>query len=520
MRRVVTVFLVLSMFLPYLQAVSARAQVSDADGAAQMAYDLSVLEAEGDFNTLYDLIHPDAHAIIPRSAVIGWYQNEFALMGVAPAVITGVQFVSWTWAVNGVTYPYTAEVSFEQVRADGTWIVDVVRLVQDQYGTWRWFFGRSQEFVAEQIERYVQPTYSPSSFDNLIDFVVEDLDLYWASSFSGGNQLYLRPGVIPFPGFVQSGCGPMDSYTSEAFYCLLDGTIYVDIGFMRAVDYQFGDFAWVTVMAHEWAHHVQLLDGTRQSTTRAHELQADCLAGSYARDAETRGILSPGDISEGIALAEAVGDPVGLPEDHPGAHGTSEERMQAFMLGYLTGFVGCGLDLSDGSGFAVGAPVQPSSSGSLMDLLPQQPDIPADLSLVSQKERTLAEVAANYTDPAATERMYRDWGWQGNVTILYAGTGTQSGVTEVYASIHQLGGRDAAGDALAVSMSDQAASTGAWEIAAASSADETRALRTNADVTLYARKGEYLIRLTVTSWLADPTPEAVSILEAILGKTD
>jgi uncharacterized protein len=519
MRRIVILFLVLCMILPTVPVQAGRAQATDADAAAQMAYDLSVLEAEGDFNTLYDLIHPDAHAIIPRSAAIGWYQNEFAPMGVSPAAITGVQFVKWTWAVNGVTYPYTAEVSFQQARADGTYLVDVVRLVQDQYGTWRWFFGRSAEFVAEQIARYAQPTSIPTRMEQVFDFVYDDIDSFWAISFSASNERYRTPDFVDVHGVGFSACGALDTGISPAYYCSLDESIFADTRFFELADFHIGDFAWITILAHEWGHHVQYLDGAPFFSSKSYELQADCLAGSYTRDAETRGLLAPGDLLEGIEMMALVGDSIDVPQDHVMAHGTSEERVSAFMIGYLTGFVGCGLDLTDGSGLSLPAQVQPAPT-SIVDILPQQRDVPADLSLVSQKERTLAEVVANYTDPVTTERMYRDWGWQGNAIALYSGSGAQSGVTEVYVSVHQLGNRRSAGDALDFSIEDQAASTGAWEIAVSSSAQETRGLRTNADVTLYAREGDYLIRLTVTSWTIDPLLVAIDILESMLDEID
>lgn len=61
---------------------------------------------------------------------------------------------SWTWDVTGETYQYVAEVSYSQEFAEQT-VEDVVRLVfHDQ--TWRWFFGRSKEFVDEQNLRFSQ----------------------------------------------------------------------------------------------------------------------------------------------------------------------------------------------------------------------------------------------------------------------------------------------------------------------------------------------------------------------------
>jgi predicted metalloprotease len=67
------------------------------------------------------------------------------------------------------------------------------------------------------------------------------------------------------------------------------------------------------------------------------ELEADCLAGVYAN----RGITGPGDIEAALtALGEAGG---------PG-HGTSEQRVAAFELGYSTADPAQCLALGDGGG--------------------------------------------------------------------------------------------------------------------------------------------------------------------------
>jgi len=52
--------------------------VAAADRASQAAVVLSRLEAARDFDGLYDLKHPDAQALIPREAVVGWYEADLA----------------------------------------------------------------------------------------------------------------------------------------------------------------------------------------------------------------------------------------------------------------------------------------------------------------------------------------------------------------------------------------------------------------------------------------------------------
>lgn len=122
--------------------------------AAATAVYLSQLEAAGDYDTLYAWLHPDAKAIIPKAAVVGWYTHEWAPRGGEPITVERVHFVDWTWHVTGERYGTTAEVAFRQHFADGTEAEDVVRLVQDERGVWRWFFGRDRAFVDAQITAY------------------------------------------------------------------------------------------------------------------------------------------------------------------------------------------------------------------------------------------------------------------------------------------------------------------------------------------------------------------------------
>lgn len=490
-------------------------RMTDADSAATVAVELSALEATGDFNTLYDRIHPDARAESPRAAVIGWYQNEFAPRGPGVATVTGVNFVSWTWAVTGQTYLYTAEVSFWQPFADGTVVEDVVRLVQDRDGEWRWFFGRSREFVDEQIARYLPQVPIVTRNQSIFDLVTAEIDGYWATSLSAAGIPYSSPNLADISYGGSSLCGYLDPDRSPAYYCALDQTIYFSLDQFVYFDRVIGDFAWITILAHEWGHHVQALNGSFGGVGSQRELQADCLAGSYALDAETRGFLEAGDLSEAVAIANAGGDVAGFPQDQLGVHGTSNERIAAFMQGYLNGFIGCGFTMS-GTGREASpsrlVPIEPD----LTSLLPQQGDVPSDLGYSGDQQRSLADVSVNYTNPSETQMLFTQWGWNGNVTRSYDGTGWSSGVTSVYTSIHRFGsGRDAA-NALDYSLQDQIASTGAWEITVSPLAHTTRALATSSDVTIYAQQGNVLIRLTVYSLNGDPMPDTQAIMQAML----
>ncbi|HEV2074519.1 MAG TPA: hypothetical protein VGR29_12890 [Thermomicrobiales bacterium] len=197
----VIVALVSSM-LPRVAPALAQGDTADEQNAATAAYDISVLEAFSSYNAIYDRMHPDAQVFIPREAVVEWYENDFGPKQPQPITVTDVQMVEWVWPVTGKTYPYTAEVAFEQSFGDGTSITDVVRLVQDDAGSWRWFFGRSREFVDTQIARYadvesVAPTAPSSS----------------AQSSAGSSRcelVELYPGYPGYRGYITGLVGPGD----------------------------------------------------------------------------------------------------------------------------------------------------------------------------------------------------------------------------------------------------------------------------------------------------------------------
>jgi hypothetical protein len=72
-----------------LSAKFARAQDLASD-AANRAVEISTLEAARNFDAIYDLLHPDAQAIIPRSAVVGWYRDFLADQEAGVLTVTGV----------------------------------------------------------------------------------------------------------------------------------------------------------------------------------------------------------------------------------------------------------------------------------------------------------------------------------------------------------------------------------------------------------------------------------------------
>ena len=76
------------------------------------------------------------------------------------------------------------------------------------------------------------------------------------------------------------------------------------------------------------------------------ELQADCYAGVWGSSAQDRGLIEPGDLEEGLAAAESIGDDR-LQEQSGGdvqpdtwTHGSSAARQRWFRAGFDSGRVG------------------------------------------------------------------------------------------------------------------------------------------------------------------------------------
>jgi predicted metalloprotease len=170
--------------------------------------------------------------------------------------------------------------------------------------------------------------------------VVHDLNEFWQRAFGAIGVSCRAPTVKTLEAAVNTACGPAGP-EHLAFYCPPEEAIYYSPAALEGHRRRIGDFAPVVVMAHEWGHHLQTVLGIAPRPGNTLELQADCLAGAYASDASQRGLLDPGDITEAVAMAATAGDPLGLPQDTPGAHGINDDRITAFMRGYLSGVDTC-----------------------------------------------------------------------------------------------------------------------------------------------------------------------------------
>jgi uncharacterized protein len=192
-----------------------------------------------------------------------------------------------------------------------------------------------------------------------VDFVQGDAQDFWTEQFQGAGKSYQRAKLVLFRGQVQSGCGLASSATGP-FYCPLDQRVYIDLGFFNELSQRFeapGDFAQAYVLTHEIGHHIQQQLGIEQRVREQSqsnpddanelsvrlELQADCLAGVWARSTYDRGLLESGDLQEGLTAASAVGDDriqsqaQGRIDPESFTHGTSEQRSHWLQTGFDSG---------------------------------------------------------------------------------------------------------------------------------------------------------------------------------------
>ncbi len=214
--------------------------------------------------------------------------------------------------------------------------------------------------AAGSTEDQVGPVQCVSELEQILCGASDDVQDYWIADYptAFGGQ-YTETDTTFFSGSVNTGCGQATAQVGP-FYCPADGFVYFDLDFLTQLQDQFGaegDLAAQYIVAHEYGHHVQNLLGISDDVNRrsqqdpgranqysvALELQADCFAGAWARNADERSLLEEGDLQEALGAAAAVGDDriqqqtQGRVSPESWTHGSAEQRVSWFRRGFDTG---------------------------------------------------------------------------------------------------------------------------------------------------------------------------------------
>lgn len=200
-----------------------------------------------------------------------------------------------------------------------------------------------------------------AQFARIIEASTEDV---WSQIFrENGLGEYEPPTLVLYSGTTSTACG-QGSQAMGPFYCSGDQKLYIDLSFFQTMQQQLGasgDLAYAYVIAHEVGHHIEYLTGTlqqahqrMQATNQSNankysvrlELMADFYAGVWAHyESRMFGSINDKDLMEAIKCAQVIGDDYlqkrsqgyAIPESF--THGTSEQRMKWFKLGFQTGDV-------------------------------------------------------------------------------------------------------------------------------------------------------------------------------------
>jgi predicted metalloprotease len=234
-----------------------------------------------------------------------------------------------------------------------------------------WLFGVSPSTIlgllsggggaqVQQAPAHPPATDRETTFVRTVLAYTEDT---WTQLFKANGATYRPPTLVLFSNRTPTACGTGQSATGP-FYCPADQKVYIDLSFFKLMEQRFhasGEFTQAYVIAHEVGHHVQNLMGVSEKFDNARrnmsegqanalsvrvELQADCLAGVWAKHAnQMRNIIQQGDVEAALNAASAIGDDAlqrqsqGVVVPDSFTHGSSAQRVRWFTRGIESGQV-------------------------------------------------------------------------------------------------------------------------------------------------------------------------------------
>lgn len=108
-------------------------------------------------------------------------------------------------------------------------------------------------------------------------------------------------------------------------------TISVGVRFLQGQENSYGNYVAKFILAHEWGHSIQFTRGIYKQAPMQ-ELQADCVAGTFAKYAQTS-LGYPSFIESAVRSARAAAD--------YSTHGSPSQRDYYSRYGYANGLGRC-----------------------------------------------------------------------------------------------------------------------------------------------------------------------------------
>jgi predicted metalloprotease len=185
----------------------------------------------------------------------------------------------------------------------------------------------------------------------------DDVQSVWRREFAAAHEAYDAARLVVFYSHIHSACGKHEG--SGPFYCPADDTVYLDIRFFDLLvsHARLGAAAQAYIVGHELGHNVQRLanvashvdalnraDPSGKNTRSVQvELQADCLAGVWARSAYARSEFGVTDLYDALKTAQVIGDDYSREAEATVAdpsvftHGSAHQRQLWLKAGYKSG---------------------------------------------------------------------------------------------------------------------------------------------------------------------------------------
>ncbi|MDT0328277.1 neutral zinc metallopeptidase [Nocardiopsis lambiniae] len=187
------------------------------------------------------------------------------------------------------------------------------------------------------------------SMEAFLHRMADCLDDAWSTQFERAGIPFTPPQRVFWD---EPGASPCRTYPSQAgaFYCRASASIYIGTGdVVEKWNGTRNGAVYVSLLAHEYGHHVQGESGlleyyheqrqleederARNSWTRRSELQANCLAGAFLGSVRVGYPLTDDDLETLITDAKATADRADGPEEER-THGSAENSARWMLTGW------------------------------------------------------------------------------------------------------------------------------------------------------------------------------------------